>query len=279
MTPTSWDRFDLSGQTALITGGGGLLGPEHGAGLARCGARIVLVDVNPAGLERSRARVLEQVPGADVRTDTVDITDEPGLLALCATLESAGTPIDILVNNAAVNPAMDKHAGGLTGTVEDYDMAEWDRELKVGITGTFLCCKVFGAAMARRGHGVIINIASDLAIIAPDHRLYAESGRMDDVRNFKPIGYPVVKAAMLGLSRYLATYWAHKGVRVNCLLPGGVRTADVPDYLVRNMEYRVPLGRWADRTDYQGAVAFLASSASAFMTGQLLVMDGGRSAW
>lgn len=279
MTPTSWDRFDLSGQTALITGGGGLLGPEHGAGLARCGARIVLVDVNPAGLERSRARVLEQVPGAEIRTDTVDITDEAALLALCGALESTGTPVEILVNNAAVNPAMDKHAGGLTGTVEDYDMAAWDRELKVGITGTFLCCKVFGAAMARRGHGVIINIASDLAIIAPDHRLYVESGRMDDVRNFKPIGYPVVKAAMLGLSRYLATYWAHKGVRVNCLLPGGVRTADVPDYLVRNMEYRVPLGRWADRTDYQGAVAFLASSASAFMTGQLLVIDGGRSAW
>ena len=279
MTPTAWDRFDLSGQTALITGGGGLLGPEHGAGLARCGARIILVDVNPAGLERSRARVLEQVPSADVRTDTVDVTVESALMALRDALESAGTPIDILVNNAAVNPAMDKHASGLTGTVEDYDMAEWDRELKVGITGTFLCCKVFGAAMARRGHGVIINIASDLAIIAPDQRLYAESGRMEDVRNFKPIGYPVVKAAMLGLSRYLSTYWAHKGVRVNCLLPGGVRTADVPDHLVRNMEYRVPLGRWADRTDYQGAVAFLASSASAFMTGQLLVMDGGRSAW
>ena len=275
----AWERFDLSGQGALVTGGAGLLGPEHGAGLARCGAAVVLVDINAPALERARNRVLEQVPAARVLVEAVDITDERALLALRDRLEAAGLTVDILVNNAAVNPKMDRVAGGLTGTVEAYDMSEWDREIKVGVTGAFLCCKVFGSAMARRGRGAIINIASDLAIQAPDQRVYAASGRIEDVKNFKPIGYPVVKAAMLGMNRYLATYWAHKGVRVNCLVPGAVLDGDLPEHLVRNVRERVPLGRWADKTDYQGAIAFLASSASSFMTGQILVMDGGRSIW
>lgn len=274
-----WERFDLSGQGALITGGAGLLGPEHAAGLARCGAAVVLIDIVASALDRARRRVLDQVPGARVLTEGVDITDEKALTGLRDRLEAAGHTIDILVNNAAVNPKMDELGGGLTGTVEAYDLGEWERELKVGVTGTFLCCKVFGAAMARRGRGAIINIASDLAIQAPDPRVYAESGRIEDVKNFKPIGYSVVKAAMLGLNRYLATYWAHRGVRVNCLVPGAVLNGNLPEYLVRNVRERVPLGRWADKTDYQGAVAFLASSASSFMTGQILVMDGGRSVW
>ncbi len=275
---TGTSRFDLPGKGGLVTGGGGLLGAEHGAGLSRCGAKGVLIDIDEGGLERARERVLKQVPNAEVRIETVDITDEQGLISLKEKLDNDGVTIDILVNNAAMNPKMDKLGDEATGTVENYDMGAWQQEISVGITGTFLCCKVFGPAMAERGSGSIVNIASDLAIQAPDQRVYSPTGKMEDVKNFKPIGYPVVKSAMLGMSRYLATYWAHRNVRSNCLVPGAVFN-DQSKTLVNEVKRRVPLGRWAERHEYQEAVAFLASNASSYMTGQELVMDGGRSIW
>lgn len=271
-------RFNLSGKGALITGGGGLLGPEHAAALARWGATVVLVDINREGLRTARKHVLVQVPEAHVETAVVDITDELTLINLKDRLEGKGIMIDILVNNAALNPKMDRLNGTTSGTVENYDMDLWDRELGVGITGTFLCCKVFGHAMAERGGGVIVNIASDLAIQAPDQRVYSSTGRIEDVQHFKPIGYSVVKSAMLGITRYLATYWAHKGVRVNSLVPGAVFNHQ-PESLVRQVSERVPLRRMAEKSEYREALVFLASEASSYMTGQILVMDGGRSIW
>ena len=266
-------RFDLSGKTALITGGGGLLGPEHGIGLARYGANIVLIDVDEAGLRVAEERIHSQVDGASVKTHVVDITMESTLHVLGDHLI-----VNILVNNAALNPKMDSFEDEITGTVENYDMNLWERELKVGITGTFLCCKIFGSQMAERGSGTIVNIASDLAIQAPDQRVYASTGRVEDVRHFKPASYPVVKSAMLGLNRYLATYWAHCGVRVNCLIPGAVLN-NQSNSLVDQISTRVPLRRLAEKTEYQEAVAFLASDVSSYMTGQEIVMDGGRSIW
>jgi len=271
-------RFDLSGKAALITGGGGLLGPEHGIGLARFGAAVVLLDIDRAGLISAKERVLGQIPDAVVETAVVDITDEPALIGLRERLEREGFTVDILVNNAALNPKMDSLSGQTSGTVENYDMDFWEQEIRVGITGTFLCCKIFGHAMATRGKGTIVNIASDLAIQAPDQRVYSPTGKIEDVQNFKPIGYPVVKSAMLGLNRYLATYWAHRGVRVNCLIPGAVFNHQ-PVSLVKEVSHRIPLGRWAEKNEYQEALAFMASDASSYMTGQELIMDGGRCIW
>jgi len=271
-------RFNLSGKIALITGGGGLLGPEHGIGLVRYGATIVLIDIDQDGLRVAKKRVLSQVPEAFVKTYIVDITMKEALYALRERLHAVGSIVDILVNNAALNPKMDSFKDAVTGTVENYDMDLWERELKVGITGTFLCCKIFGSQMAERGSGTIVNIASDLAIQAPDQRVYASTGKIEDVRHFKPASYPVVKSAMLGLNRYLATYWAHRGVRVNCLIPGAVLN-NQSNSLVDQISTRVPLRRLAEKTEYQEAVAFLASDASSYMTGQEIVMDGGRSIW
>jgi len=271
-------RFDLSGRTALITGGGGLLGPEHGIGLARFGAAIVLIDINEDGLRNAKERVLSQIPEAFVETAIVDIIDEQALCVLRDRLKCDGFHIDILINNAVLNPKMDTFIGETSGTVENYDMDLWEQELKVGITGTFLCCKIFGSQMALRGKGTIVNIASDLAIQAPDQRVYSLTGKIEDVHHFKPIGYPVVKSAMLGLNRYLATYWAHCGVRVNCLIPGAVLNKQF-DSLIKQISDRVPLKRLAEKTEYQEAVVFLASDASSYMTGQEIVMDGGRSIW
>ena len=272
------DRFDLSNSNALITGGGGLLGPEHGIALAKWGATVVLVDIDKIGLDNAKKIILGKIPEGIIKTAVVDITNESALLDLSDQLKDENLAIDILINNAALNPKMDSFNKEESGTVENYDMELWDRELQVGITGTFLCCKVFGSDMASRKSGVIINIASDLAIQAPDQRVYSKSGHIKDVKHFKPIGYPIVKSAMLGLNRYLATYWAHRGVRVNCLVPGAV-LATQSDDLVKNISYRVPLGRLAEKYEYQEAIAFLASDASSYMTGQEIVMDGGRSIW
>ena len=271
-------RFNLQNKNALITGGGGLLGPEHSIALAKNGANIILIDIDESGLDNAKKYIRSQIPDCKIKTLVVDITNESDLIDLNAKLLNKDMAINILINNAALNPKMDSFNNELSGTVENYDMELWEREIQVGITGTFLCCKVFGSEMANSGSGVIINIASDLAIQAPDQRVYSKSGMMEDVCHFKPIGYPVVKSAMLGLNRYLATYWAHRGVRVNCLVPGAVHTTQ-SDHLIKNISYQVPLERLAEKYEYQEAIAFLASEASSYMTGQELIMDGGRSIW
>lgn len=270
--------FNLEGRTAFITGGGGLLGPEHAIGLARFGAHIILADIYDAGLEIACRRVLESVPGASVEKVVIDITDESAISNFQKNLQKREIAVDILVNNAALNPKMDTADAKESHAVHTYDMDYWNAELKVGITGVFLCCKIFGHVMAERGKGAIINVASELALQAPDQRIYSPTGKIEDVTQFKPIGYSVVKSAMLGLNRYLASYWAHKGVRVNCLVPTAVYNHQ-PQHLVEQVKRRIPLGRWADRSDYQGAIAFLASDASSYMTGQTLVIDGGRTIW
>ena len=157
-------------------------------------------------------------------------------------------------------------------------LADWHADLAVGLTGAMLCSRVFGAEMARRGKGVIVNIASDLALIAPDQRLYSVPGLEPDQQPVKPVSYSVVKTGLIGLTRYLATYWAKEGVRANALCPGGVENGQNPVFLQRIAE-RIPLGRMAEVDEYQGAVLFLASDASAYMTGAVIAMDGGRSAW
>ncbi len=280
-------RFDLKNKNVLITGGGGLLGPQHGIALAKWGANIILIDINTKGLDKSKNIILKALPDSSIITKVIDITKQHELEELINQLANKNILVDILINNASINPTMDPGGShGYTvsldeetsGSVEDYDMDLWYRELDVGITGTFLCCKVFGSVMASHGAGVIINIASDLAIQAPDQRLYSPTGEMDDVKHFKPIGYSVVKSAMLGLNRYLATYWAHKGVRVNCLLPGAILNTQSHD-LVKKVSNKIPIGRLAHKYEYQEAIAFLASSASSYMTGQELIIDGGRSIW
>jgi len=248
-------RFNLSGKSALITGGGGLLGPEHGIALARYGAHVILVDINEKGLKRAKRRVNSQVNSCEIEIFVTDITKENEILKLRDQLKDSDLFVDILINNAALNPKMDDSGIQNSGMVENYDIGQLNKELEVGIIGTFLCCKIFGSAMASLGKGTIVNIASDLAIQAPDQRVYSLTGKIEDVKQFKPVGYPIVKSAMLGLNRYLATYWAHRGVRVNCLVPGAVLTTQ-SDHLVKNISYRVPLGRLAEKYEYQEAIAF-----------------------
>ena len=273
------NRFELTGRVAVITGGAGLLGVQHAEAIAEMGGIPVLLDrrgeaaVACAKKIAGRYRVKALGLGADV-TQLQAVSD-----ALTKTLAAFGR-VDILINNAAHNPTVDEK--GRVGTpwsrLERMPLDVWSADLAVGLTGTFLCSQVIGSEMARRGRGVILNIASDLSVIAPDQRIYRQPELPDDQQPVKPVSYAVVKAGLLGLTRYLATYWAAQGVRVNTLSPGGV-SSDQDAGFVDRLSNLIPMGRMAHPDEYKAAVIFLISDASSYMTGANLVMDGGRSCW
>ncbi|MHB8470814.1 MAG: SDR family oxidoreductase [Gaiellaceae bacterium] len=269
--------FDLSGRVAVITGGAGFLGVRHGAAIAEFGGIPVLVDLRGDEAQAQAAKLARRF-GVDALGLAADLTLEEAVEnALTTVLERFGR-VDILINNAANNPKVVSEGGSPWSRLESFPLEVWQADLDVGLTASFLCSRVFGGEMARRGGGVILNIASELALIGPDQRLYRVPGLSDDQQPVKPVSYPVVKAGLLGLTRYLATYWAEQGVRVNALSPGGVRETQDDTFVARLTEL-IPLGRMAEPDEYKGAIAFLVSDASAYMTGANLVVDGGRTAW
>jgi NAD(P)-dependent dehydrogenase (short-subunit alcohol dehydrogenase family) len=266
--------FNLQDRVAIVTGGAGLLGYEHGAILASAGARIVLLDL-PRADPQASARRLSDEYGSESLGIASDITSETSLQeALAQILEKFGR-IDILINNAANNPKVED--GNTTWSrLENFPLEIWDADIRVGLTGAFLCSRLFGAEMARRRSGVILNVASDLALIAPDQRLYRVEGLAEDQQPVKPVTYSVVKTALIGLTRYLATYWSGANIRVNAISPGGVFNSQSDVFLSR-LKQLIPMARMANRNEYHGAILFLCSDASSYMTGANLVIDGGRS--
>ncbi len=266
----------LKGKTAIITGGGGLLGPHHAIGLSCAGAKIVLADLDQEGLESSKNKILQVNKEAQIDTIILDITNLETVVDFEKSYRENNKYIDILINNAALNPKMKEVSSKVTGRIEDYDLDEWKKEIDVGITGAFICSRVFGSIMAQKKEGVIINISSDLAIRAPDQRVYSPTMSFEDIQSYKPLGYTIVKTALIGMTRYLAEYWGHRNVRVNALLPGGVLN-NQPKELIENVKKRTLLGRWAEVDEYEDIIVFLSSDSSAYMTGQSIVMDGGRS--
>jgi NAD(P)-dependent dehydrogenase (short-subunit alcohol dehydrogenase family) len=222
--------------------------------------------------------VLRERAGFEVQCLVCDITREPELKAALGSVIARYGRVDILVNNAANNPKVEATGALDNSRLENYPLEQWQADIEVGLTGAMLCSRVFGAEMVRRGKGVIVNVASDLALIAPDQRLYAVDGRPPDQQPVKPVSYSVVKTGLIGLTRYLATYWAGSGVRANALCPGGVENGQDSVFVERLAE-RIPLGRMAGVDEYRGAMMFLCSDASSYMTGAILTVDGGRSAW
>lgn len=278
MTRESPSGFKLSGRVAVVTGGGGLLGIEHGHALAEMGATVVLADLDFAAATRSAELVNSAGYTGTVVPVRLDVCCEENVRESCAKIETELGEISILVNNAAINPKV-----GSAGLVEDsrlenLSLSSWQHQMDVGLTGALICTKVFGTRMAEFGHGVILNISSDLSVFSPDQRLYKKPGLPDELQPVKPVSYSVIKTGLIGLTRYVATYWADRGVRVNALSPGGIYTSQDPSF-VAQLETRIPLGRMARPTEYRGCVQFLCSDASSYMTGQNLVVDGGRSVW
>lgn len=275
----SLPKFDLSGKSALITGGAGLLGKEHALALLEVGANVVLWDVDKENLMRVTNELSKDFSEQSVTMSVVDISKEEEVDNAYKELDRQGIAISILINNAAINP---KYTSGINGTVfsrvENLTVDDWNYQVSVGLTGAFICSKYFGSKMAASNSGIILNISSDLSIISPDQRIYKVSGIDENSQLVKPITYSVIKSGLVGMTKYLATYWSANGVRVNALSPGGVYEEQNSDF-VKKISELIPLGRMAKSNEYRSAVQFLCSDASSYMTGQNIVIDGGRSVW
>ena len=268
--------FDLSGKDALITGAAGLLGVEHSIALIQAGSDVVMTDINLEELEISAQKV-QKITGISPTIMFLNVSDENSVSLVGRELEHHGRVIDILINNAAID-----HKAGLDSSIEEssrlenFDVNKWNIEVSVGLTGAILCASEFGPGMAALGGGVILNIASDLAVMSPDQRLYRKEGLPNVEQPVKPVSYSVIKAGLVGLTRYLSTYWADSNVRCNALSPGGVYTSQ-DDEFVKRLSNLIPLGRMAKHEEYRGAIQFMCSDAAMYLNGQNIIMDGGRS--
>jgi NAD(P)-dependent dehydrogenase (short-subunit alcohol dehydrogenase family) len=279
VTTKVFDRFRLDDRVVVITGGAGLLGVRHAEVVAEAGGIPVLWDIAIDRGKREAERIQHQSSTACVAL-AVDITDLAAVKAATEQVMSRFGRVDALVNNAANDPKVDEKAekDGTWTRLESYPLGLWNKDLAVGLTGAFLCSQAIGTEMARRGRGVILNVASDLGVIAPDQRIYRRPDVPDVAQPVKPVTYSVVKHGLLGLTKYLATYWADAGVRVNAISPGGIYQGQ-PALFVENLTRLIPMGRMAAEDEYKAAVLFLLSDASSYMTGSNLVIDGGKTCW
>ena len=268
-------QFNLSNQVALVTGAAGLLGIEHSIALIQSGADVVMTDIDLNVLRKSAKKVFE-VTGVEPIKILLDVTDQNSIILVKNQLVKQGKHVKILINNAAIDPKVKQDSMIESSRLENFEVNDWDFQIKVGLTGAMLCSKIFGAEMAKKDGGVILNISSDLSLIAPDQRLYQKSGLLPEEQPVKPVSYSVIKHGLIGLTKYLATYWADQGVRCNALSPGGVYTSQ-DDEFVNRLQNLIPLGRMANKDEYRGVIQFMCSDAAAYMNGQNIVMDGGRS--
>jgi 2-deoxy-D-gluconate 3-dehydrogenase len=267
------DRFDVRGRTVIITGGAGLLGRRYSRALVEADARVVVADI-----DQTKAEVVAEPFGNDhALALALDVTDPDSVRDMVLQTVSHFGTIDGLVNNAALDPKFDpEHADEHVLTFENYPLSLWQQEIDVNLTGMFLCSQAVAPPMLQQKKGVIVNISSTYGMVGPDQRLYErEDGGPP---RLKPVTYTVTKSAVFGLTKYLATYWRGSGIRVNTLTLGGVFNKHEEDF-VKRYSYRTPMGRMADADEYSGALIYLLSDASSYMTGSNLVVDGGWTAW
>jgi len=267
--------FDLTGKTAFITGGGGLLGPKHAEAIIECGGDVILCDISEVE-GREKADFLNKKYNKNCASYVYgNVCDKQSIEQAIKNIEK----IDILINNAAKDPKVKKD-GSITNETrfETMSLNYWHEGIDAIINGTFICSQIVSNKMLETGGGVILNIASDLSVIAPDQRIYRKENISEDQQPVKPITYSAAKYAVVGMTKYLAVYFAQKGIRVNCLSPTGVYN-DHPEEFVQKLSSIIPMGRMADIDEYKGAVAFMCSNASSYMTGHNLVIDGGKTVW
>lgn len=269
--------FDLSGRVAILTGGAGLLGRHYTRTLLSAGATVVVADVSGEQAANAAAEAAAEIGGKAIGWK-LDVRDKAEVLDMAAEVREKYGRIDILINNAAIDPKFDAAlASQQANTFEDYPLELWQQSLDVNLTGAFLCSQAIGKVMVGQGRGVIVNVSSTYGLVAPDQRLYRRMGEREQ-KLFKPAPYSVTKAGIAHLTRYLAAYWGGHNIRVNTLTPGGIFNSQ-DDEFVTKYSARTPLGRMAEKHEMNGAMLFLVSDASSYMTGANLVVDGGWTAW
>jgi 2-deoxy-D-gluconate 3-dehydrogenase len=274
--------FDLTGRVAVVTGGAGLLGAEFCRTLAGAGASVVIADLDePAASTLANAIALGGGNALAVKVDVTSLASVQDVVQ--AALDVYGR-LDILVNSAALDPKFDPKSQGEKGAstsspnslpFEEYPLDLWNQAIAVNLTGAFLCCQAAAKPMLAQGGGVMVNLSSIYGLTAPDQRMYQRPG---EPPQYKPAYYPVTKAGILGLTQYLAAYYAGKNIRVNALSPGGVYNGHDEEF-VKAYSARAVLGRMAEKDEMNGALLFLVSDASKYMTGANLVIDGGWTTW
>lgn len=274
------DQFQIHEKVVIITGGGGFLGRKHAEAVIEGGGIPILIDVSQDAIDNAKADICSAYGNkCKVEGYTADISKREEIESIKEFLLEKYGHIDVLINNAANNPKVEGNAANMKAIqFENFPINMWLDDIAVGLTGSLTCSQVFGAVMAKQRKGVILNISSDLGVIAPDQRIYRKDGMADDEQTVKPVTYSVIKHGLIGLTKYLATYYAEKGVRANALCPGGVYNGQNEEFLAK-LTNLIPIGRMANADEYKSTVLYLISDASSYMTGSTIIVDGGRTCW
>jgi len=272
------ELFRLDGKVIVITGATGLLGRKHAEIIACYGGTPILLDLSQESVD-ILAYELNNKYSTGAIGFSVDITNEEVVESNVGYLLQKFKKIDGLVNNAANNPKMEDSKSTNFSRLENFSLDVWNEDISVGLTGSFLCAKHYGFAISKNPNGgSIVNISSDLGLIAPDQRLYAKKDVERGLQNVKPVTYSVVKTGLIGLTRYLATYWPDKNVRCNAICPGGVLNGQPEDFL-EEVNSRIPMGRMANVDEFQGTLLWMLSDASSYLNGAIVPIEGGRTVW
>jgi len=266
--------FDLEGRNIVITGASGLLGSQYANTLSSAGANIILLDINTAKNEKLKSSLVKKYKNK-ISAYTLDISDQTEVNKTSKKIMKDFKKIDGLINNAAyTSKGAKEKSDNAFGSFENFPIDIWQKSLDINLSGVFFCSQTFGKIMAKQGKGVIVNIASTYGLVGADQRIYGNSGLN------LPISYAATKGAIINFTRYLAAYWHGKNIRVNTLSPGGVmdKTYQEKSFIKKYSEKTI-LGRMANKDEYNGAILFLISDASSYMTGANLVVDGGWTSW
>lgn len=277
---TSIEKFYIENKIVVITGGAGLLGKKHAEAVIEGKGIPVLIDISAQALNTAKKQLIDTYgENCSVECYTADITESERIKEISDDLIKKYGHIDVLINNAANNPKVEGNVANMKAIqFENIPMQMWIDDIAVGLTGAFVCAQIFGEVMARQGNGNILNISSDLGIIAPDQRIYRKEELSAEEQPVKPVTYSVIKHGLIGLTKYLATYYAEKGIRANTLCPSGVFNGQNKEFLDK-LTNLIPMGRMANIDEYKSTILYLISDASSYMTGSTVIVDGGRTCW
>ena len=273
------ELFSLKDKVIIVTGAVGLLGYEYCKAIIQAKGIPVLIDIDEISIKNKINELNKNFPNSECKGFVVDITNEELIEKNCSDILNIYGKIDGLINNAANNPKIEDNDLINFSRLENFNVDIWKNDLNIGLLGAFLCIKYYGFAISKNSlGGSIINVSSDLGVIAPNQNLYKKDGIIDELQSVKPVTYSVIKHGLNGLTKYIATYWADKNVRCNSICPGGVFNKQPEDFL-NKVSKLIPLGRMAKKEELNGIIIYLLSDASSYVNGSIINIDGGRTSW